>query len=115
MVFSGMLRCVALVRTDVSEELSASFISYSETSVLLRATWGNIPKDIILHIYIMKFCKANPIYLIDSRVVSVHCSNKKSYGWFDINIFSLFLINGKWHIFHNLTHFFVCSSMLGYF
>jgi hypothetical protein len=26
MVFSGMLRRVALVRTDVSEELSASFI-----------------------------------------------------------------------------------------
>jgi hypothetical protein len=41
---SGMLRRVALVSTDVSEELRAS-----ETSVLTRATWRNIPEDAILH------------------------------------------------------------------
>jgi hypothetical protein len=76
-----MLCRVAFVRTDVSEELSASFImvtkmgelgtmlvtpcivpssqilvtlmkealSSSETSVLTRATWRNIPEDTILH------------------------------------------------------------------
>jgi hypothetical protein len=75
---SGMLRRVALVRTDVSEEPSASFIrvirigelgitlavtsnrpilvtlmkealSSSETSVLIRATRRNILEDAILH------------------------------------------------------------------
>jgi hypothetical protein len=48
-----MLHRVALVRTDVSEEPSASFIrvtGISETSVLTRATWRIIPEDTILHI-----------------------------------------------------------------
>jgi hypothetical protein len=34
MASSGMLRGVALVRTDVSEELSASFISVTRIGVL---------------------------------------------------------------------------------
>jgi hypothetical protein len=75
MVSSGMLRCVVLVRTDVSEEPSASFIRMtrigelgktlaatslilvtlmkealgsSETSVLTRTTRRNILEDTIL-------------------------------------------------------------------
>jgi hypothetical protein len=67
---SGMLRRVTLVRTDVSEELSASFIRATRTgelgttlavtcnrrtlrrntkSVLTRAKRRNIPEDTIRH------------------------------------------------------------------
>jgi hypothetical protein len=55
---SGMLRRVALVRTDVSEELSTSIIGVTRivelgmlaiTSVLTRAIRRNIPEDTILH------------------------------------------------------------------
>jgi hypothetical protein len=79
MVSSGLLRRVALVRTDVSKEPGASFIvflrsahrllvaacvvpsspifvtlmkeapNFSETSVLTRATRRNNPEDTILH------------------------------------------------------------------
>jgi hypothetical protein len=66
MVSSGLLRRVALVRTDVSEEPGASFIRVTrigkllvilmkeapgscETSVLTRATRRNNPGDTILH------------------------------------------------------------------
>jgi hypothetical protein len=58
MTSSGTLHRVALVRTNVSEERSASIImmtlimgaiSSSETSVLTRAIRRNIPEDVILH------------------------------------------------------------------
>jgi hypothetical protein len=58
MVYSGLLRRVALVKTEVSEEPGASFIlmkeapGSSETSVLTRATLRNNPEDTILHILI---------------------------------------------------------------
>jgi hypothetical protein len=85
MASSGMLRRVALVRTDVSEELSATFIrnrsvasrllvtasvvpsspilatlmkealSSYETSFLTRATRSNVPEDGILH----RHCREN--------------------------------------------------------
>jgi hypothetical protein len=43
MASSGMLRCVAVT-------LMKEVLSSSETSVLTRATWRNIPEDAILHV-----------------------------------------------------------------
>jgi hypothetical protein len=85
MTSSGKLRSVALVRTDVSEELSASFIrvtrigelgtslavtsnrrtllrnakalSSSEASVLTRATLRDIPEDGVLHSHRREYLK----------------------------------------------------------
>jgi hypothetical protein len=90
MASSGMLRRVDLVRTDVSEELSASFIRVrqlivtasvvpsspilvtlmkeaicsSETSVLTRATWRNIPEDTILHSHRRENLKSYEIIMV---------------------------------------------------
>jgi hypothetical protein len=60
MVSSGLLRRVALVRTDVSEEPGASFIRVPKigelgrtqaatSNLLTRATRRNNPEDTILH------------------------------------------------------------------
>jgi hypothetical protein len=57
MVSSGMLRLVAVVRTDVSKEPSASFIRVTRIGELgttlaatsNRRTLRNIPEDTVLH------------------------------------------------------------------
>jgi hypothetical protein len=46
---SGILCHVALVRTDILEEHSMEALHSSEMSVLITATWCNIPEDGILH------------------------------------------------------------------
>jgi hypothetical protein len=102
MASSGMLRRVALVRTDVSEKLSASFIrvtrigelettlavtsnrrtllmealNSSETSVLTRATQRNNPEDTILQ-------EQNSLYGEPDRMVS---SVRRYHSTWDVNI-----------------------------
>jgi hypothetical protein len=91
MVSSGLLRRVALVRTDVSEEPGASFIRVTKigelgrtqaatsnrrtlrinTSVLTRATRRNNPEDTILHSHRrenLKSYSTNVVSLDVSRV-----------------------------------------------
>jgi hypothetical protein len=89
-----MLRRVALVRTGVSEELSASIISVrrllvranvvpsstilftlmreaqssTETSVLTRVTRRNIPEDGILHIHYRGYLKSYTVLLFSERM-----------------------------------------------
>jgi hypothetical protein len=48
MVYSGMLRHVVLVRTDVSEELSASFIRVLRSMRRLLVTASVVPNSPIL-------------------------------------------------------------------
>jgi hypothetical protein len=82
----GILRRVALIRTDVSEPLSSS-----ETSVLTKATRHNIPEDGILHSHLLENLKSY-IFLIvrlyglhrKYRIIGVldfsHLPDSKSYG-----------------------------------
>jgi hypothetical protein len=63
MASSGMLRRVALVRTDGSEELE--WLSSSETSVLTGSTRRNMPEDVILHSHRLENLKS---YITGNRM-----------------------------------------------
>jgi hypothetical protein len=68
-----MLRHVALIRTVVSEELSAS-----ETSVLTRSALPNIPEDVILHSHRRK----------NTNLTKVELFSLEFRTFFTINVFS---------------------------
>jgi hypothetical protein len=82
-----MLRCVALVRTDVSETLSSS-----ETPVLTRATRRNILEDGILQGVMFCFCVTRTMLsttnlrewlrTTDKLFHSVFCSNHAKFSFF---------------------------------
>jgi hypothetical protein len=61
---------MALVRTDVSEELSASF-----TLVLTRATRHNIPEDTILHSHRRENLKSYIITIVCSKSLNVYIAS----------------------------------------
>jgi hypothetical protein len=73
-----MLRRVAFVRTDVSEEHSASFIRVT-TSVLTRVTRRNIPENAILLSHgreNLKFYNSTTLYgFTSSEIVLNHWGN----------------------------------------
>jgi hypothetical protein len=71
LVSSGMLCRVALVRSDISEAPGSS-----ETSVLTRATWRNIPEDTILHSHRRENLKS---YMSFTRY-HIHTANSAIYA-----------------------------------
>jgi hypothetical protein len=65
---SGVLRHMALIRIDVSEEHITS-----ETSVLARATLCNIPEDAILHSHCHENLKSYMPIVVHYYDVVVFC------------------------------------------
>jgi hypothetical protein len=105
MAFFGMLHCVALVRTDVSEELSSSFISVTsigelETTLAVTANrrsvrrWlvtANVPSSPIL-VTLMKEALSSSE---TSFLQEPHCVTSKKTPFFTVTALKT----------SNLTHF----------
>jgi hypothetical protein len=68
MLSSGMLRCVALVGTDVSDEPSASIIRVTRLGVLGTTSWRNIPEDGILN----KSCLTFQMLAIHKNILHIY-------------------------------------------
>jgi hypothetical protein len=93
-----MLRRVAVVRTDVSEELSASFIRVTKiselgitlavtsnrrtVSVLTRTKRRNVPEDTILHSHRRENLKT--YYLSYFHRAMISAQSPKHYWWIDL-------------------------------
>jgi hypothetical protein len=111
MASSGLLRRVALVRTDVSEEPCPSFIRVTEIGELettqaatsnrrtLRRNWytrRNNPEDTILHSHRRENLKS---YKPTSDVISIQYSSRLAYltgnGQFDMNLIQCIIYNLK--------------------
>jgi hypothetical protein len=81
MVSSGVLRRLALVRTDVSEEPGASFIRVTkigELGTTQAATWRNNPEDTILHSHRRENLKSYTVQIYLLKLLFKNCINLKA-------------------------------------